>query len=314
MIFEIMGEGNVTLPIGMDLQWSVTSENKLIKGILLRVGGGSDFDGTGALSSEEDNLSDATTCQAPAAGIGHTAELDTMVVVGTIRFDVEADVDVDITLVFENGGGVSDYAYEGYSVKFAAANTDISPTDMPAESGADGMGMGGGAGGTDATKSPAGAPSGTPVEDSPGGDGDDATESPAGMPSGTPVEDSPGGAGDNGQDGDDATESPAGGPSGTPVEDSPGGAGDDGPDSDIDDEDADSPASDMASPAPTPSAAPSGSETPSATAPAPVAQPSGGAERVPTQQDLEKDTSAAFVMRVMVSSLSLVLSALALIL
>lgn len=118
---DLLQNPNTTLPVGQDLNWTVTANAMPMRGILFRVEALDGSDATSSLSTDSDLLQPSNLCDAPVAGITHNSVDDKTVAEGTIRFDEPKVVQLDVTVVFANNDALSDYAYAGVEVNFEVA-------------------------------------------------------------------------------------------------------------------------------------------------------------------------------------------------
>ena len=131
--------GVPAFPVGEDLPWVVLATAAPMKGILLRAAAldGSDA-AVGSLTTTNFLYQPASgVCLAPTDGITHKTSADKTIAQGTIRFDVPADVQLDVTVVFANNATVSDFAHTSYTITFddapaaPTASVGINATDVP---------------------------------------------------------------------------------------------------------------------------------------------------------------------------------------
>ena len=134
---DIMSPNNITiLDGGKQFSWVVTSGPDLpIRGVLMRVQPVSDtaeFTLTG-----DANLHTATACfseKGNVEGITHRTRVRKQNATGTMRFDNDGLVDIDLTVVYMNGrvapGDLSLYAYSGFQVQ-VKNSPPIVPVPVP---------------------------------------------------------------------------------------------------------------------------------------------------------------------------------------
>jgi hypothetical protein len=132
---EISVDGEVLTPVslggsfaiasGVDHTVEVTATVEPFRGFLLALSSTTDAtDLSTALTPVDTAIEQpAGVCIAPVVGVTHTSAADKTSASATLRLDQGDDLNLDVTVVMLNSGGVSLYAYERYSILVTPAQT-----------------------------------------------------------------------------------------------------------------------------------------------------------------------------------------------
>jgi hypothetical protein len=168
---------------GLDFEIQVTAEGTEFKGILIRVGGA---------SVDQVTSSDLTAPAGACGDVGSVTHSDNSPkTVGTasVSLDAAATLDVDISVVLENEGGVSTFYYSAFQINAVDDSAPVE-TDAPVDEETD-------APVDEETDAPVGEETDAPVgeeTDAPVGEGTEAPveeEETTEAPASTPVEEAP---------------------------------------------------------------------------------------------------------------------------
>jgi hypothetical protein len=113
----------VTVAAGADHTVTVTATGTPFKGFLLALSASTGETDLSTALTPVDNTTEqpAGVCDAPVVGVTHTSNADKTTASATLSLDGSADLNLDVTVVLQNSGGVSSYGYERFAITVAPA-------------------------------------------------------------------------------------------------------------------------------------------------------------------------------------------------
>jgi hypothetical protein len=121
---ELLSPGApVTVAAGADHTVTVTATGTPFKGFLLALSASTGETDLSTALTPVDNTTEqpAGVCTLPVVGVTHTSNATKTAVSATLSLDGSADLNLDVTIVMQNSGGVSSYGYDRFAIAVAPA-------------------------------------------------------------------------------------------------------------------------------------------------------------------------------------------------